>query len=452
MRRRLYALVTVRRQRRTTGGRRELVASTSTRRPDDLGGDDPDPCSDDPALIRGRGRHAAATRSSRASDQAANHTETRQRSAGARSIATLGSGAAGRQGQGRMSSPGIRGWRWRSRGERPEEADEEAGGERLWRPRVSSRTALFVIRDAPGPGSSTRIVDLSDAEARALASRQPHGRARGGTAKARANSARSSPGIRSSASGSRRLAALTSRPRLRALPSPPPLPGTARIRGTLRFGPELDADHRLLRLRSAYGLPRSRTSRNAEILRWLAVSVHRASRASWAGSDAFVWAGGSRIFPGPRRAHVSPTRSRTVDWPMLRSARRVRGPRQGRWCYWAVPRAERRAESTANGRADGPGSAATRSGRTRSPADTGVDGEEGGSMTAPTRTTRRQSGWGTGLKPAPSPGSSRKPLGRSGKKPMSVAASVVKARDRRDQHDGCRFRPDDPMWPGPTEA
>ena len=266
MRRRLYALVTVRRQRRTTGGRRELVASTSTRRPDDLGRDDHYPCSDDLALIRGRGRHAAATPELASlrpggeprRDTAAVSRRTLDRDA--RLWRRWSSGSKG--GCHRRAHAVGDGVLEANVPRRPmrRPAASASGG-----PRVSSRTGLFVIRDAPGPGSSTRIVDLSDAEARAPRSRQPPGRARGGMAKARANSARSSPRIRSSAFGfkkTRRVDELTAPP---GAPLPPPPPGTALIRGTLRTGPELDADDRLLRPRSAYGPPRSRTSRNAEI-------------------------------------------------------------------------------------------------------------------------------------------------------------------------------------------
>lgn len=361
-----------------------------------------------------------------------------------------------------------------------EEADEEAGGERLWRPRVLEQDGPFVIRDAPGPGLvPTRIVDLSDAEARALALADNRlGELAEWDGEGLERELRALVAEEFDLSGlgfDEDLAAFdepTAPPGAPPAP-PPPLPGTARIlegRCELRLR-ELDADS----IDSCvcdppYGLsevPDEQETR--EILEaWLAGKPYTGRSKGFMGRewDAFVpgpevWREIFRVLkPG---AHViAYSGSRTVDWLML--ALRLAGFEvrdKGEWCYWSgFPKSLNVALEidTANGveptvlglRGD------------TVPAGHAFAGEIHGSgsarkaalLTAPTSDDAKTwSGWGTGLKPALEPWVlARKPLGRSGKKPMSVAASVVKRGTGAINIDGCRFRPDDPMWPGPTEG
>ena len=71
----------------------------------------------------------------------------------------------------------------------------------------------------------------------------------------------------------------------------------------------------------------------------------------------------------------------------------------------------------------------------------------GASITAPaTKDAQRCAGYGTGIKPAVEPALLlRKPIAAS-----SIAANVLEWGTGALNIDGCRFRPGDPMWPGPN--
>ena len=145
--------------------------------------------------------------------------------------------------------------------------------------------------------------------------------------------------------------------------------------------------------------------------------------------------------------------TRTLDW-MTMACRlagwEVRG--SGVWCYWSgFPKSldvSKAIDRAAGAEREVVGTRLSDGGRTGGSVSVGGHLVAAGrriEVTAPaTDDEKRWEGWGTALKPAWEPWVVlRKPL------EGTVAANVLKWGTGAVHVDGCRFKPGDPMWPGP---
>ena len=190
---------------------------------------------------------------------------------------------------------------------------------------------------------------------------------------------------------------------------------------------------------------------------WLAGERAEVSGGGFMGKDWDAFVPGPRIWrevyrvtkPGGHAVVFAGTR--TLDWMAM--ACRLAGWEvrdSGVWCYWSgFPKSldvSKAIDKAAGAEREVVGRRTTGIGTGRGP--TSIMGDGNRDITAPaTDDAKRWEGWGTALKPAWEPWLVlRKPLDGT------VAANVLEHGTGGINVDGCRFKPGDPMWPGPQDG